>query len=131
MLLVALPIGGGDRRNKPIDVGHDGSPSVRMVQRGDLWFRGSAHKLVLANDHPLRCAKIRATFTDRLSCGDPRSDALQRVRTELFLAGGAPMQSLAALWGSSPTMAEERIQRRLAAILATDVVGYSRMMGTD
>jgi len=28
-------------------------------------------------------------------------------------------------------MAEERIQRRLAAILATDVVGYSRMMGAD
>jgi len=51
--------------------------------------------------------------------------------TELFLAGGAPIQSLAALWGSSPTMAEERIQRRLAAILATDVVGYSRMMGAD
>src|SRR5204862_149545 len=31
MLLVALPIGGRNRRNKPIDVGHDGSPSVRMV----------------------------------------------------------------------------------------------------
>src|SRR5437016_9233570 len=28
-------------------------------------------------------------------------------------------------------MAEERVQRRLAAILAADVVGYSRMMGTD
>lgn len=28
-------------------------------------------------------------------------------------------------------MAEERIQRRLAAILAADVVGYSRLMGAD
>ncbi len=28
-------------------------------------------------------------------------------------------------------MAEERVQRRLAAILAADVVGYSRMMRED
>jgi len=28
-------------------------------------------------------------------------------------------------------MADERVQRRLAAILAADVVGYSRLMGTD
>ncbi len=28
-------------------------------------------------------------------------------------------------------MAEERVQRRLAAILAADVVGYSRLMETD
>ena len=28
-------------------------------------------------------------------------------------------------------MAEERVQRRLAAILAADVVGYSRMMSGD
>ncbi len=28
-------------------------------------------------------------------------------------------------------MSEERVQRRLAAIVATDVVGYSRMMGVD
>ncbi len=28
-------------------------------------------------------------------------------------------------------MAEERIQRRLAAIMAADVVGYSRLMGLD
>ncbi|WFU39055.1 hypothetical protein QA640_32375 [Bradyrhizobium sp. CB82] len=28
-------------------------------------------------------------------------------------------------------MTEERAQRRLAAILAADVVGYSRMMGVD
>jgi adenylate cyclase len=29
------------------------------------------------------------------------------------------------------SMAEERVQRRLAAILAADVVGYSRLMGDD
>ncbi len=28
-------------------------------------------------------------------------------------------------------MAEKRVQRRLAAILAADVVGFSRMMGED
>ena len=28
-------------------------------------------------------------------------------------------------------MAEKRVQRRLAAILAADVVGYSRLMGKD
>lgn len=28
-------------------------------------------------------------------------------------------------------MAEDRVQRRLAAILAADVVGYSRLMETD
>ena len=28
-------------------------------------------------------------------------------------------------------MAEERVQRRLAAILAADVAGYSRLMGSD
>ncbi len=28
-------------------------------------------------------------------------------------------------------MAEERVQRRLAAILAADMVGYSRLMGED
>src|SRR4029077_11019174 len=28
-------------------------------------------------------------------------------------------------------MAKERIQRRLAAVLAADVVGYSRLMGAD
>ena len=28
-------------------------------------------------------------------------------------------------------MAEERLQRRLAAILSADVVGYSRLMGMD
>ena len=28
-------------------------------------------------------------------------------------------------------MAKERVQRRLAAILAADIVGYSRLMGAD
>ncbi len=33
--------------------------------------------------------------------------------------------------GGAVCMAEERLQRRLAAILSADVVGYSRLMGTD
>ena len=37
----------------------------------------------------------------------------------------------AALSGSHNQMAEERAQRRLAAILAADVVGYSRLMEHD
>ncbi|MGN8549513.1 hypothetical protein ACQPTN_34725 [Bradyrhizobium sp. 13971] len=28
-------------------------------------------------------------------------------------------------------MAPERVERRLAAVLAADVAGYSRLMGTD
>jgi class 3 adenylate cyclase len=28
-------------------------------------------------------------------------------------------------------MAEERLQRKLAAVLSADVVGYSRLMGLD
>ena len=32
---------------------------------------------------------------------------------------------------ASANMAEERVQRRLAAILAADVVGYSRLMEAD
>src|ERR1700682_6518479 len=53
-----------------------------------------------------------------------------------------PEQTLAPRWttlpvshqladGSSICMAEERLQRRLAAILSADVVGYSRLMGID
>ena len=33
--------------------------------------------------------------------------------------------------GRSPPRAEERVQRRLAAILAADVAGYSWLMGED
>ena len=33
--------------------------------------------------------------------------------------------------GDTRAMAEERVQRRLAAILAADVAGYSRLMGVD
>ena len=34
-------------------------------------------------------------------------------------------------WGETVPMAEKRVQRRLAAILAADVVGYSRLMSID
>jgi adenylate cyclase len=33
--------------------------------------------------------------------------------------------------GATPKMAEARVERRLAAILAADVAGYSRLMGAD
>jgi hypothetical protein len=33
--------------------------------------------------------------------------------------------------GTGQQMSEERLERRLAAILATDFVGYSRLMGGD
>src|SRR5258707_10417757 len=36
-----------------------------------------------------------------------------------------------SLLGGTQAMAEERIHRRLAAILAADVAGYSRLMGAD
>ncbi len=34
-------------------------------------------------------------------------------------------------WGETVSMAEERVQRRLAAIPAADVAGYSRLKGED
>src|SRR6516162_143397 len=34
-------------------------------------------------------------------------------------------------WVGAHPMAEVRVERRLAAILAADVAGYSRLMGTD
>ena len=34
-------------------------------------------------------------------------------------------------FGTGQPMSEERLERRLAAILATDVVGFSRLMGED
>src|SRR5512134_3934851 len=42
-----------------------------------------------------------------------------------------PRLIMSALTNRPPEMAEERIQRRLAAILAADVVGYSRLMERD
>ena len=35
------------------------------------------------------------------------------------------------LWGRAREMSEGRVERRLAAILAVDVAGYSRLMGAD
>jgi len=48
------------------------------------------------------------------------------------LLGGSAYNLLhRTLWKRQFQMAEERAQRRLAAILAADVVGYSRLMGAD
>src|ERR1700751_5361348 len=35
------------------------------------------------------------------------------------------------MWLGSTALATERVERRLAAILAADVAGYSRLMGAD
>src|SRR4029453_602016 len=49
---------------------------------------------------------------------------------------GLPIDgSIQSVWSYSRSpsqpMAEDRVQRRLAAILAADVVGYSQLMGED
>src|ERR1700745_2535048 len=41
------------------------------------------------------------------------------------------MISSAACGSGSAALAKERIERRLAAILAADIAGYSRLMGAD
>ncbi len=41
------------------------------------------------------------------------------------------MSILSRVWKGTVVMAEERVQRRLAAILVADVVGYSRLMEAD
>jgi adenylate cyclase len=41
------------------------------------------------------------------------------------------MEACAARVRPVQLMTEQQIRRRLAAILAADVVGYSRMMGAD
>jgi class 3 adenylate cyclase len=34
-------------------------------------------------------------------------------------------------WGNRPPMALDQTKRKLAAILAADIAGYSRLMGAD
>src|SRR6266851_8006958 len=46
------------------------------------------------------------------------------VRLQGYYAAGSSA-------GETRVMAEARVQRRLAAILAADVAGYSRLMGVD
>jgi class 3 adenylate cyclase len=69
----------------------------------------------------------------RRSRFDPTSDirdghdgcCLRRVCLCAILPQGV------GVWEPGSVMAEERIQRRLAAVAVLDVVGYSRMMETD
>src|SRR5215471_324720 len=59
------------------------------------------------------------------SASDPRrSDA--RVRQSSIISSVADLPV-----GPAGGMSEERVERRLAAILAVDVAGYSRLMGED
>src|SRR6516225_663947 len=55
--------------------------------------------------------------------------ALRRLRCSRR-AGGAPRRSLPC-GRVAVAMSEERLERRLAAILAADVAGYSRLIGSD
>ena len=52
------------------------------------------------------------------------------LRTGAVVTGRLPGRKSAAA-GVPPAMADERVQRRLAAILIADVVGYSRLMAAD
>ncbi len=48
-----------------------------------------------------------------------------------FPAGGQYNRALPIVGNLSRDMVGERVERRLAAILVADVVGYSRLMGAD
>ena len=60
-----------------------------------------------------------------LPVGNSRSADAARIRPiSIILFGCAPC-------GGASRMSEQRVERRLAAILAVDVAGYSRLMGED
>ncbi len=76
--------------------------------------------------HSARCGQRHAEAAD-VGFGVPKADAGAHGLSgepAYNLPHGNPRK-----WPRH--MAEERTQRRLAAILATDVVGYSRLMGQD
>src|SRR5262249_22993555 len=53
------------------------------------------------------------------------------AHVEMRLSQSAPKIKLDEAFGESSTLPENRPERRLAAILAADVAGYSRLMGAD
>ena len=57
-------------------------------------------------------------------------DHMRRGRA-IFLVGPSALVRDAAKIGIKPPTSVAREQRKLAAILAADVVGYSRLMGRD
>jgi class 3 adenylate cyclase len=72
-----------------------------------------------------QCSAFDATreFFNRI---DP-----QRTRRQWTIEGRAYNFTSLRCLKVSAHMADERVQRRLAAILAADVAGYSRLMGAD
>ena len=70
-----------------------------------------------------KCGKARRAHRGR-GC-----DA--QVKSRGRLANSPQVGSLARPSENHACMTEKRVQRRLAAILAADVVGYSRMIETD
>src|SRR5437773_1400478 len=63
-----------------------------------------------------------------LSSAAPQSAGAPPPRARL-LTGACLRRDVAFVWTAA--MAEERVERRLTAILAADVAGYSRLMGAD
>ena len=69
------------------------------------------------------------SFSPRRERGAERHPKIKTLTVRL---SPRPKRSmLSPSTGDTRAMAEERVQRRLAAILAADVAGYSRLMGVD
>jgi class 3 adenylate cyclase len=66
-----------------------------------------------------------ATKRKHLTEGEPA------LAGEATLGNGAPQDQDIDAAGPAGEMSEGRVERRLAAILAADVVGHSRLMGAD
>jgi class 3 adenylate cyclase len=68
---------------------------------------------------------------DRHSVIHPGSDARMVRPRDLTRGPGLGIDLSSRTNAGSKRLAEERVERRLAAILCADVVGYSRLMGAD
>src|SRR6516164_4953634 len=94
--------------------------------------RGATYQIALASTgsstHDAWYLRWRSARGDEPSSGSPpdprRSGA--RVRLSSIISSAADL-----LWDWPCEMSEGRVERRLAAILAVDVAGYSRLMGAD
>jgi class 3 adenylate cyclase len=77
---------------------------------------------------------VRGLRSSERDHGAPGRSLTTRSRLrELDGHASVPTHRIAPLlrWVGAHPMAEARVERRLAAILAADVAGYSRLMGAD
>src|SRR5215472_12578436 len=77
---------------------------------------------------------VRDAPRDRLNRVVRRPPVRHQIRAEVVLASGrvpSYPQPQISRWDWPCEMSEARVERRLAAILAVDVAGYSRLMGED